>query len=42
MSRRAYDTDEILIEASGRGMGVHIPPKSNRRKKKVIDLYLYK
>jgi transposase len=42
LADKAYDSDEIVIEAISLGMRVVIPPKSNRKNKREYDRYLYK
>ena len=42
LADKAYDTDEIVMKAISQGMKVVIPPKSNRRKKRQYDAYLYR
>ena len=39
---RAYDTDEIIAFAYTQGIEPVIPPKKNRKEKRVYDKYLYK
>lgn len=41
LPRRACDTDEALAEASGRGTGAHVPPKSDRRERRAIGPHPY-
>ena len=39
---KAYDTNEIIAYAKDHDMTVVIPPKSNRKKQRDYDKYLYK
>lgn len=39
---KGYDTNEIIKAAEQAGMSVVIPPKSNRKKQRSYDKYLYK
>ena len=39
---RGYDTNEIVAYALQAGMKVVIPPKMNRKKKRLYDEYLYR
>ena len=42
LADRGYDTNEIIAHAVAEGMKVVIPPKMNRKKKRVYDEYLYR
>ena len=42
LADKAYDTNEILVAASKKGMEAVIPPKSNRKEKREYDRALYK
>ena len=42
LADRAFDTDNVLEEATHRGMKIVIPPKRKRKKKREYDRYLYK
>jgi transposase len=39
---KGYDSEAIVEQAKRQGMGVVIPPRSNRREKRVYDAHLYK
>ncbi len=42
LADRAYDTDEIIEQATTQGMTAVIPPKKNRKQQREYDKHLYK
>ena len=42
LADKGYDTDEIVDYATDKGMGIVIPAKKNRRKKREHDKRLYR
>ena len=42
LADRAFDADEVIEEATQRGMKIVIPPRKNRKEKREYDRYLYK
>ena len=42
LADKAYDSDAIVQEAMGKGMEVVIPPKANRKNKRVFDALKYR
>ena len=42
LADKGYDSDAIIEQAKAQGMGIVIPPKKNRKEKRVYDKELYK
>ena len=42
LADKAYDSDEIMKQAENQGMEIVIPPKRNRKSKRLYDKDLYK
>jgi transposase len=42
LADKAYDSDDIILQAKLQGMNVVIPPKSNRKIEREFDQYLYR